>query len=177
MRLGAFVMTYRRPVVLGQTLARLLEQSRPPERLLVQRHGIAVGRPWRELYRERNELDTAAEQLQKSQELGDLNGLPKNPYRWRAAMARIQESKRDLDGALELLEQAERLLVPRHAVRRAGAADGLVAEKRAVVDARGRGYGHGRGESAENEVRDRTAPAVLRSEAGAGGRGARGGGR
>jgi LuxR family maltose regulon positive regulatory protein len=36
-------------------------------------------------------------------------GLPQNPYRWRVAMARIQEAQGDLDGALELLEEAERL--------------------------------------------------------------------
>jgi LuxR family maltose regulon positive regulatory protein len=59
-----------------------------------------------ELYRERNELDTAAEHLQKSKELGDLNGLPKNPYRWRVAMARIRQAQGNLAGAVELLDEA-----------------------------------------------------------------------
>jgi LuxR family maltose regulon positive regulatory protein len=60
-----------------------------------------------ELYRERNELDTAAQHLRKSRELGDLNGLPKNPHRWRVAMARIQQAQGDLAGAVKLLDQAE----------------------------------------------------------------------
>jgi LuxR family transcriptional regulator, maltose regulon positive regulatory protein len=62
-----------------------------------------------ELYRERNELDTAAQHLRKSKELSDLNGLPKNPYRWRVAMARIHEAHGDLDSALDMLNEAEPL--------------------------------------------------------------------
>lgn len=63
------------------------------------------------LYYERNELNTAEQHLLKSNELGELNGLPKNPYRWRVAMTRILEAKRDLDGALNLLDEAEPLYV------------------------------------------------------------------
>jgi LuxR family maltose regulon positive regulatory protein len=62
-----------------------------------------------ELYRERNELDTATEHLLKSRELGDLNGLPKNPYRWHVAMARLRQTEGDLAGAIELLDEAEPL--------------------------------------------------------------------
>jgi len=58
---------------------------------------------------EHNDLETAMQYLLTSQSLGELAGLPQNPYRWRAVMARIRESQGDLDGALELLEQAERL--------------------------------------------------------------------
>ena len=43
-----------------------------------------------------------------SQQLGEHNGLPQNPYRLRVAMARIRETERDLEGVLELLEEAER---------------------------------------------------------------------
>lgn len=64
-----------------------------------------------ELYREHNDLHTAEHHLLKSKELGELNGLPKNPYRWRVAMARIQETQGDLDGALDLLDEAEPLYV------------------------------------------------------------------
>jgi LuxR family maltose regulon positive regulatory protein len=64
-----------------------------------------------ELYRERNELITAEQHLLKSKEFGELNGLPKNPYRWRVAMARIREARGELDGALDLLNEAERLYV------------------------------------------------------------------
>ena len=63
------------------------------------------------LYYERNELNTAEQHLLKSKELGELNGLPKNPYRWRVAMAQIQETQRDLDGALDFLDEAQSLYV------------------------------------------------------------------
>ena len=49
-----------------------------------------------ELYRERNELNTAEQHLLKSKELGELNGLPKNPYRWRVAMARHTSKPREI---------------------------------------------------------------------------------
>ena len=61
------------------------------------------------LYFERNELNTAEHHLLKSKELGELNWLPKNPYRWRVAMARIHEAHGDLDGALDMLNEAEPL--------------------------------------------------------------------
>jgi len=61
------------------------------------------------LHYEHNDLETATQYLLTSQSLGELAGLPQNPYRWRAAMARIRESQSDLDEALDLLDQAERL--------------------------------------------------------------------
>jgi len=61
------------------------------------------------LYYERNELNTAEQHLLKSKELGELNGLPKNPYRWRVAMAQIREIQGDLDGSLDMLDDAEKL--------------------------------------------------------------------
>jgi len=64
-----------------------------------------------ELYYERNELNAATQHLLKSKELGELAGLPKNPYRWRVAMARIRQAQGDLDGAFSLLREAESLYV------------------------------------------------------------------
>jgi LuxR family transcriptional regulator, maltose regulon positive regulatory protein len=64
-----------------------------------------------ELHRERNDLPTATQYLLRSQELGEHLGLPQNPYRWRVAMARIREAEGDLVGALDLLNEAERLYV------------------------------------------------------------------
>jgi LuxR family maltose regulon positive regulatory protein len=64
-----------------------------------------------ELFRERNDLEAASEHLLTSRELGDENGLPQNPYRSRVAAARIRQAEGDLDGALELLTEAERLYV------------------------------------------------------------------
>ena len=61
------------------------------------------------LHYEHNNLETAMQHLLTSQALGELAGLPQNPYRWRAAMARIREAQSDLDEALNLLDQAERL--------------------------------------------------------------------
>ena len=64
-----------------------------------------------DLFRERNDLTTASQHLRRSRELGDENGLPQNPYRWRVAAARIRQAEGDLDGAVELLDEAERLYV------------------------------------------------------------------
>ena len=47
----------------------------------------------------------------RSEELGEHNGLPQTRYRWRVAMARIQEAEGDLGGALALLDEAERVYV------------------------------------------------------------------
>ncbi len=64
-----------------------------------------------ELYREQNDLHTAFQYLLRSKEQGEHTGLPQNKYRWRVAMAHIRESEGDLNGALELLSEAERLYV------------------------------------------------------------------
>src|SRR5882757_9885292 len=64
-----------------------------------------------ELHRERDDLPAATQQLLRSQELGEHTGLPQNRYRWRVAMARIREAEGDLGGALDLLNEAERLYV------------------------------------------------------------------
>ena len=61
------------------------------------------------LHYEHNDLETAMQCLLTSQTLGELAGMPQNPYRWRAVMARIHQAQDDLDGALGLLEEAERL--------------------------------------------------------------------
>ena len=64
-----------------------------------------------ELHRERNELHAAKQHLLSSNELGEHTGFPQHPYRWRVAMARICEAEGDLEGALDLLDEAERLYV------------------------------------------------------------------
>lgn len=64
-----------------------------------------------DVLRERNDLHGAMEYLLRSQELGDGCGLPQNPYRWRVAMARLREIEGDWDGALDLLDEAERLYI------------------------------------------------------------------
>ncbi|RPI97175.1 MAG: helix-turn-helix transcriptional regulator, partial [Chloroflexi bacterium] len=62
-----------------------------------------------ELYRERGDLTAAEQHLQRSKDLGEHAGLPQNRYRWRAALALIREAEGDLTGALDLLDEAERL--------------------------------------------------------------------
>jgi LuxR family maltose regulon positive regulatory protein len=63
------------------------------------------------LHRERNDLEAATQDLLRSKEQGGHTGFPQYPYRWRVAMARILEAQGDLDGALDLLREAERLYV------------------------------------------------------------------
>ncbi len=62
-----------------------------------------------EVHRERDDLPAATQHLLRSQELGEHNGLPQNRYRWRVAMARIRQAEGDLGGALDLINEAERL--------------------------------------------------------------------
>jgi len=64
-----------------------------------------------ELHREHNDLNAATQHLLKSKELGEHTGLPQNRSRWYVAMARIREAQGDLDGALDLLHEAERLYI------------------------------------------------------------------
>ena len=59
----------------------------------------------------RGDLDAARQALLRSQALGDHLGLAQNPYRWRVAMARLREAEGDLDGAFELLDEADRVYV------------------------------------------------------------------
>ena len=64
-----------------------------------------------ELHRERDDLEAATKLLMRSKELGEHFGLPETRYRWYVAMARIKEAQGDLDGALDLLDEAERQYV------------------------------------------------------------------
>jgi LuxR family maltose regulon positive regulatory protein len=64
-----------------------------------------------EIARERDDLHAATQLLLRSQELGEHTGLPQNRYRWRVAMARVREAEGSLPGALDLLNEAERLYV------------------------------------------------------------------
>ena len=58
---------------------------------------------------ERDDFAGAREELAASERLGRYNGLPQNEYRWRVVMARLREAEGDLDGALALLDDAERV--------------------------------------------------------------------
>jgi LuxR family maltose regulon positive regulatory protein len=99
-RLGEAMRTYE------QALQRVPEQGGP---VLRGTADMYVGMS--EIHRERDDLPAATQQLLRSQELGEHNGLPQNRYRWRVAMARVREAEGDLGGALDLLNEAERLYV------------------------------------------------------------------
>jgi len=58
---------------------------------------------------ERDDLEAAAGYLGRSRELGEHLGLGQNPYRWRVAMARVRQAQGDPGGALELLDEAQRV--------------------------------------------------------------------
>ncbi|MFK4296728.1 LuxR family maltose regulon positive regulatory protein [Arthrobacter sp. GAS37] len=60
---------------------------------------------------ERGELEVARQHLLTSQKLGEDAALPQNPYRSRVAMARVLQAEGDVGGALEQLDEAERLYV------------------------------------------------------------------
>jgi LuxR family maltose regulon positive regulatory protein len=60
---------------------------------------------------ERGDPHAATEHLRRARELGEVAWLPQNPYRWRVAMARVREAEGDLDGALALLDEAQRVYV------------------------------------------------------------------
>ena len=64
-----------------------------------------------ELHRERDDLDEATRLLAKSKDLGEHAGLVDTRHRWYIAMARVREAQGDLDGALDLLAEAERQFV------------------------------------------------------------------
>jgi len=76
----------------------------PPERADLHR-GLG------ELALEGGDLCVAAEHLLRSKELGDQTELPVWRYRWRVAQARLKETEGDPEGALSLLDEAQRLFI------------------------------------------------------------------
>jgi len=64
-----------------------------------------------ELYLQQGNLEAAAQQLQKSKELGRKAELPVWRYRWCIDKARFTEKQGDLEGALALLDEAESLYI------------------------------------------------------------------
>jgi LuxR family maltose regulon positive regulatory protein len=61
-----------------------------------------------ELHRERNDLPSATRHLETITQSAARTAHAGNKLRWRTAMARVCEARGDLDGALELLDEAER---------------------------------------------------------------------
>ena len=99
-RLGEAMRAYEQALQLAQV------EGEPP---LQGTADLYVGMS--ELHCEQNDLNAAERCLRSSKELGEHTGLPQNRSRWYVAMARIRKSQGDLDSALELLLEAERLYV------------------------------------------------------------------
>jgi len=84
-------------------LARAASEGVPSFPGLLELHvGLA------ELHRERGEIDAAEGHLRSAGELREAAGHPSNPSRWCAARARVLEARGEMEGALELLDEAER---------------------------------------------------------------------
>jgi len=90
-----------------QALQLAAEQGEPVPRGTADLY-VGLG----ELQCERDDLQAATLHLLTAKELGERTGFPPNRTRWCVAMARIQETQGDLDGALDLLDEAERTYVP-----------------------------------------------------------------
>ena len=103
------------------TQGRLRDAMRTYEHALhiAQGHGGPVLRGTPDMYvgmaalhREHNDLGLASQLLARAEELGEHMGLPQNRHRWRIAMARVRVAEGDLDTALELLDEADRMYTP-----------------------------------------------------------------
>jgi LuxR family maltose regulon positive regulatory protein len=60
-----------------------------------------------DLYREKNELESAQTYLQQSENLGEQTGLPDWRYRFCRIQSRMKRTQGDFDTALDLLDEAE----------------------------------------------------------------------
>jgi LuxR family maltose regulon positive regulatory protein len=98
-QLGAALRTYRQALELAASTPGT-EPLRGTADMQVGIAGVLL---------ERDDLAGARECLAISQQLGEPNGLPQNAYRWRVVSARLRAAEGDLDGALALLDEAERV--------------------------------------------------------------------
>ena len=119
----------------------LASRSEPPLRGATDMHtGLA------DVAYQRGRLDDARAQLDAARGLGDKFAFPRDPYRSRVVEARIRQAEGDLNGAVALLHEAERLYLsefspdvhPVAAVRaRMLVAHGRLAEARAWAQTHG----------------------------------------
>ena len=84
-------------------LARAVK-TQPPLRGVTDMHtGLAA------IAYERGRVDAARVHLDAADQLGEALGFPREPYRSRVVRARMAQASGDLDSALQLLDEAERL--------------------------------------------------------------------
>ena len=79
-------------------------RTQPPLRGVTDMHTGLAG-----IVYQLGQLDEAQAHLDAGRSLGDELGFPREPYRWRVVQARILQARGDIDAALPLLEEAERL--------------------------------------------------------------------
>jgi LuxR family maltose regulon positive regulatory protein len=105
------------------TLADIrLEQGRLGEALRLYEEGLALATPAGQpvlrgaadmhvgiamVLTERDDLAGAIRHLAQSRALGEENGAPKHPWRWRLATARVRQAEGDAAAAVRLVEDAE----------------------------------------------------------------------
>ena len=99
-RLDHALRTYQEALDLAGRMRRAAEPLRGTADMHVGIAGVLL---------ERGDLAGAAEQLAVCERLGEYNGLPQNPYRSRVVAARLRQAEGDLDAALELLDEADRV--------------------------------------------------------------------
>ncbi len=87
-----------------QALRLVAEQGEPVPQGTAELHVLLS-----EVHLERNDLEAATECLLRSKELGAYAVIPEGQHRWHVAKARLTATQGNLDGALELLDRAERL--------------------------------------------------------------------
>ncbi|MCW2737517.1 LuxR C-terminal-related transcriptional regulator [Nocardioides sp.] len=83
--------------------------DRHPTPVLRGRADMHVGLAAR--HREAGDLAAARRELSRSWELGEHAGLLQDAYRWRLVMAGIHEAEGDVEAAIDLLDEADRLYV------------------------------------------------------------------
>ena len=93
--------------IYGQALQLALEHGNPALPGMADLHlGLS------DLCCERNDLEAATRHLQQSEQPGKHADLRETPYRRCIAWARLRQARGDLEGAIDLLDEAERLHVP-----------------------------------------------------------------
>jgi ATP/maltotriose-dependent transcriptional regulator MalT len=100
-RLGEAVQTYERAFQLS---------TKHGEPVLPGTADLHVGLA--DVVREQGDLESARNHLQVSRDLGEHMGFPQARHRLHVVTARIREAEGDLDGALDALNEAQRVYVP-----------------------------------------------------------------
>ncbi|HYI15363.1 MAG TPA: hypothetical protein VEX37_08230, partial [Thermomicrobiales bacterium] len=161
---------FRSDVINGSNTVAAIRMAqgrlRDAERTLEQaiQHATELGQPGlhgaadflvglSEIRRERNDQDAATDFLLRSQEMALGAGVSLNRTRWFVAMARITEAQGDLDGALALLDEAERQPGPDFfpKVRPVAAVRARVWLKQGRLD-EARDWARGQGLSADDDL-------------------------